>query len=109
MSPPRRFAGATSSARPARRGSNKAAVARMERKRNPGPPLPHSAVAPCGLRLGSLSSQRKLAEQRWKALRLIERPQRLQDVIRLLFRPALSDIASEFPFHLGSGHRPFGE
>jgi len=24
-------------------------VARMERKRNPGPPLPHSACAQCGL------------------------------------------------------------
>jgi hypothetical protein len=27
----------------------RAHVARMERLRNPGPPLPHSASAPCGL------------------------------------------------------------
>ena len=52
---------------------------------------------------------RKLAQQDRKIVCTIERPKRLQDGARLLLRPALADIAAEFPLHFGSAHRPLGE
>src|SRR5437016_4299113 len=60
---------------------------------------------------GSLRSclERKCAEESREIVRLFERPQGRKNGGRLFFRPAPADVAAEFPFQFGFGHRPLGE
>ena len=52
--------------------------------------------------LGPDLRHNEIAEQRGKIVRLIDRPERLQVRLRLLLRPALTHVPSEFPLNLAS-------
>src|SRR3984957_8044291 len=52
---------------------------------------------------------RQPAEQNRQILCLIESPQGLQGGVGPFLRPALADVAAEFPLHFGSVHWPFRE